>query len=90
MICNVHYGGWVLAYGYSGYSILVNDPGYSTTSYALSQIVEGNSGVYRVGNGNFFEGLVQSIDSWIHRDSTALMEIADGGELEEEQQIVSA
>ena len=85
MICNVHNGGhWVLAHGHSGDNILVNDPGYSTTSYTLSQIVNGQNGIYRVGNGNFLWGLVQSIDSWIHRDSTALMEIADGGELEDE------
>lgn len=49
VICNVHNGGhWVLATGTSGSNILVNDPGYSTTSYALSQIVEGNNGVYSV------------------------------------------
>jgi ABC-type bacteriocin/lantibiotic exporter with double-glycine peptidase domain len=47
VICNVHNGGhWVLAYGYNGDNILVNDPGYSTTSYTLSQIVEGQNGVY--------------------------------------------
>jgi ABC-type bacteriocin/lantibiotic exporter with double-glycine peptidase domain len=40
VICNVHNGGhWVLATGYSGNDIKVNDPGYSTTSYSLSQIV---------------------------------------------------
>jgi ABC-type bacteriocin/lantibiotic exporter with double-glycine peptidase domain len=49
VICNVHNGGhWVLAYGYNGDNILVNDPGYSTTSYTLSQIVEGQNGVYSV------------------------------------------
>ena len=49
VICNVHNGGhWVLAHGYSGDNILVNDPGYSTTSYALSQIVNNNNGVYSV------------------------------------------
>ena len=49
VICNVHNGGhWVLAHGYSGDNILVNDPGYSTTSYSLSQIVNGNNGVYTV------------------------------------------
>jgi hypothetical protein len=40
VICNVHNGGhWVLATGYSGDNILVNDPGYNTASYTLSQIV---------------------------------------------------
>ena len=49
VICNVHNGGhWVLATGYSGSNINVNDPGYSTTSYPLSGIVEGNNGVYTV------------------------------------------
>lgn len=46
---NVHNGGhWVLAHGYSGDNILVNDPGYSTTEYALNAIVNGNTGVYSV------------------------------------------
>ena len=31
-------------------TVAVNDPGYSTTSYTLSQIVEGNTGMYKVGN----------------------------------------
>lgn len=49
VICNVHNGGhWVLATGYSGSNILVNDPGYSTTSYALSEIVDGQNVVYGV------------------------------------------
>lgn len=49
VICNVHNGGhWVLAHGYNGDNILVNDPGYSTTSYTLSQIVNNNNGVYTV------------------------------------------
>jgi ABC-type bacteriocin/lantibiotic exporter with double-glycine peptidase domain len=49
VIMNVHGGAhWVLAHGYSGDNILVNDPGYSTTSYSLSQIVSGNSGLYSV------------------------------------------
>jgi hypothetical protein len=40
VICNVHNGGhWVLAHGYSGNSILVNDPGYTTTSYDINSIV---------------------------------------------------
>jgi hypothetical protein len=30
----------------------VNDPGYSTTSYALNTIVDGQNGIYRVGNGD--------------------------------------
>ena len=63
VICNVHNGGhWVLATGYNGDNILVNDPGYSTTSYTLSQIVDGQNAIYRVGNGNtsFFERITNS------------------------------
>lgn len=48
VICNVHNGGhWVLAHGHSGDNILVNDPGFSTTSYTLSQIVDGQNGIYK-------------------------------------------
>jgi len=37
VICNVHNGKhWVLAYGYSGDSILINDPNYTTPSYTLA------------------------------------------------------
>lgn len=46
---NVHNGGhWVLATGYSGNAISVNDPGYTTTSYDLSQIVNGQNVIYSV------------------------------------------
>ena len=52
VILNVHNGGhWVLATSMSGSTISVNDPGYSTTSYTLSEIVADNSGLYKVGNG---------------------------------------
>jgi hypothetical protein len=46
VVCmNVHDGGhWVLGYAYSGSTIMVNDPGYSTTSYSLSEV--GNSHVF--------------------------------------------
>ena len=37
-----------MATGYSGDNINVNDPGYQTTSYTLSQIVDGQNGVYNV------------------------------------------
>lgn len=51
VIVNVNNGGhWVLAHGYSGDNILVNDPGYSRTSYSLGEIVNGNTGVYTVPN----------------------------------------
>ena len=52
VVLNVHNGGhWVLAHSMSGSTIQVNDPGYSTTSYSLSEIVAGNSGLYHVSNG---------------------------------------
>jgi hypothetical protein len=38
----------VLATGYSGNNILVNDPGFSVTSYALTEIVDGQNVVYGV------------------------------------------
>ena len=47
VICNVNGGGhWVLATSISGSTVYVNDPGYSANSYSLSQIVEGNNGVF--------------------------------------------
>lgn len=49
VMCNVHNGGhWVLAYAYNGDNILVNDPYYSTTSYNLNEIVNGQNGIYQV------------------------------------------
>ena len=52
VVLNVHNGGhWVLATSMvNSNTVAVNDPGYSTTSYTLDLIVEGNIGVYRVGN----------------------------------------
>lgn len=54
MVCNVHNGGhWVLATGYSGNSIYVHDPAYSTTSYTLSEIVDGQNAIYGVTAASF-------------------------------------
>jgi hypothetical protein len=52
VIVNVHNGGhWVLVTSMlDANTVAVNDPGYSTTSYPLSQVVAGNTGLYRVGN----------------------------------------
>jgi hypothetical protein len=66
VICNVHNGGhWVLATRYSGDTIYVNDPGYNTQSYTLNEIVDGQNGVYHVGNGeekpSMFETLKNSL-----------------------------
>jgi hypothetical protein len=79
VICNVHNGGhWVLATGYSGDNIMVNDPGYPTTSYALSQIVDGQNGIYStVGAQDNVKTLKALTRPW--------MRLADGGKLEIEQ-----
>ena len=56
VILNVHNGGhWVLATGISGSKISVNDPGFSTSSYDMSEIVAGQTAMYRVsGSQNPF------------------------------------
>lgn len=80
VICNVHNGGhWVLAYSYSGDNINVNDPGYSTTSYAISQIVDGQNAIYRVGNGAYYN-LIGKLTSL--RTNDVVSQEADGGLLE--------
>jgi hypothetical protein len=49
VIPNVHSGRhWVLATGYNGDNIMVNDAYYDTKSYTLDEIVEGNTGVYSI------------------------------------------
>jgi hypothetical protein len=53
VILNVHSGRhWVLATSISGSTVSVHDPGFSTTSYTLSEIVAGQTSVYKVGNGH--------------------------------------
>ena len=56
VILNVHNGGhWVLATGISGSKINVHDPGFSTSSYDMSEIVAGQTAMYRVsGSQNPF------------------------------------
>ena len=68
VILNVHNGGhWVLAYAYDGNNILVNDPGYSTTSYPLSAIVDGNNGVYTVNKmPDFLNEWYIGVSDWMH------------------------
>ena len=78
VILNVHNGGhWVLAYAYSGDNIMVNDPGYSTTSYALSQIVDGQTGIYGVRSGAFYN-LMGKINN-LRSNNQELSTMADGG-----------
>ena len=63
VILNVHNGGhWVLATSMSGSTISVNDPGYSTTSYTLSEIVANNSGFYHVGSSTFFGMFISDLE----------------------------
>jgi hypothetical protein len=65
VILNVHNGGhWVLAYGYNGDTIMVNDPGYNVASYTLSQIVDGQNGIYTVTRG--WQGWLQGLYSDIY------------------------
>lgn len=48
VLINVRGGAhWALATGVSGTRILVNDPGYSVSSYDLAEIVPNNNGLYR-------------------------------------------
>lgn len=48
MICNVQNGkSWAIISGYSGDNIIVNDPFYETSSYLITDIVDGQNGVYR-------------------------------------------
>lgn len=77
VVCNVHNGGhWVLATGYSGDNILVNDPGYSTTSYTLSQIVDGQNGVYHAGNGEQRPSMFETFKNVFVKNPRV---VADGG-----------
>lgn len=53
VICNVRNGThWVIATSYTIDSIVVNDPVYSTATYALAEIVDGQNVVYRVTKEN--------------------------------------
>jgi len=66
VILNVDNGGhWVLATGYSGNRIFVNDPYYSTTAYDPSKIVAGNSRLYKV-SGSFSSIIMDEYD--VHSD----------------------
>ena len=54
VLCNVHNGKhWVIAYAYNGDNILINDPNYTTPSYSLAEIVDGQNGVYSVKSGGY-------------------------------------
>merc|ERR1712176_302962 len=68
VILNVHNGGhWVLAKGYSGDNIQVNDPGYSSTSYPMSGIVNGNTGVYTASKmPEFLFDITYRVETFFH------------------------
>ena len=82
VILNVHNGGhWVLAHSMSGSTIHVNDPGYSTTSYTLSEIVANNSGLYHV-SGGFLGVMIDELEIALNVNGRRekMME-ADGGKI---------
>lgn len=82
VILNVHNGGhWVLAYAYSGDNIMVNDPGYSTTSYSISQIVDGQNGIYGARSGAYYN-LIGKLTN-LRSNNAELSTMADGGLLEQ-------
>ncbi len=81
MILNVHNGGhWVLATSMSGSTISVNDPGYSTTSYTLSEIVANNSGLYRFVGANLIGMMIHELEFMFNVNGKRSQ--ADGGLLE--------
>ena len=67
VILNVHNGGhWVLATSISGSRISVNDPGFSTTSYDMSEIVAGQTAMYRVsGAPHTFGMFIEQLEAMV-------------------------
>jgi hypothetical protein len=67
LILNVRNGGhWVLATRISGDTIYVNDPGYSVSSYTLSQVVNGNTGAYTPNRlPNFITNFIIDISEFL-------------------------
>ncbi len=81
VILNVHNGAhWVLATSMSGSTISVNDPGYSTTSYTLSEIVAGNSGLFRFSGVNVLGMMIHELEFIFNVNGKRSQ--ADGGLLE--------
>jgi hypothetical protein len=84
VILNVHNGGhWVLATGINGNTISVNDPGYSTTSYQISEIVANNSGLYHFVGSSFVGTMIWELEFLLNVNGKRekLMQ-ADGGLIE--------
>jgi hypothetical protein len=85
VVLNVHGGAhWVLATSMSGSTISVNDPGYSTASYTLSEIVSGASGLYRVsGSPTLLGTMIGEIEYLFNvNGKREKMMHADGGLIE--------
>ncbi|CAM6001792.1 unnamed protein product [Sphagnum balticum] len=62
VVINVHGGAhWVLVTSVSGNTLNVNDPGFNTNSYTISEIVSGNSGLYRV-SGSFLGIMIDELE----------------------------
>lgn len=81
VILNVHNGAhWVLATGYDNDNIFINDPNYSTPFYTLDQIVEGQVGVYSVGN-SMINIMIQELEAFFKIKKNKLIE-ADKGKIE--------
>ena len=81
---NVHNGGhWVLATSMSGSTIHVNDPGYSTVSYNLSEIVAGASGHYTFVGSNLIGTMIHELEFMFDVNGKRNGRVeADGGLLE--------
>jgi ABC-type bacteriocin/lantibiotic exporter with double-glycine peptidase domain len=63
VILNVRNGGhWVLMNGYSGTTLTVNDPGFSVSSYALTDVVK--TGVYNAVAATVLEQLFDSLKKY--------------------------
>jgi hypothetical protein len=81
VICNVRGGGhWVLAYAYDGDTIYVNDSGFSTNYYPMSQIVDGQNGIYGVYGSSYYNILNKLKNI---RSNEDLDKMADGGNITE-------
>lgn len=67
----------------SGSTIHVNDPGYSTTSYTLSEIVAGNSGHFKFVGSNLVGTMIHELETMFDVNGKRSGRVeADGGLLE--------
>ena len=84
VILNVHNGAhWVLATSMSGSTIHVNDPGFSTTSYTLSEIVANSSGHFKFVGANLIGTMIHELEFMFDVNGKRNGRVeADGGILE--------